>query len=155
MLVTHSKLFAAACEAAGISDQISSYGELAGDGGSREQLYELGVQIKGYGIGITPWTAPQLYMENSPIFYVDKVSTPLLMMHNKEDGAVPFGQAIELFQALKRAGKQVWLLEYDHEGHTLQDDEHAMDFTTRMQQFFDHYLKGAPAPKWMFDSIKN
>jgi len=148
-IVTHSHLFAAACEAAGVADQISSYGQLNGDGGIRERGYELGSQVEGYGIGVTPWARPDLYLENSPLFALDRVTTPLLMMHNSEDGAVPFAQGIEWFTGLKRAGKKVWLLQYDHEGHGLDNRSNQKDYTIRMRQFFDHYLKGLPPPRWM------
>lgn len=147
-LITHTTIFAAACEAAGVTDQVSAYNQLGGDGGSRHDLYELSAQGSPYGFGITPWTRPDLYNENSPIFSVGKVTTPLLMMHGTDDGAVPFAQAIEMFLAMRRAGKKVWLLQYDNAKHSVLGDD-AEDYTIRMKQFFDHYLKDAPPPIWM------
>jgi dipeptidyl aminopeptidase/acylaminoacyl peptidase len=98
----------------------------------------------------TPWQRKNDYIENSPIWYADKVNTPLLMMNNKEDRVVPFAQGVEFFTALRRLGKKVWMLQYDGEGHSLQPySENAIDFHNRMMQFFDHYLKGRPAPEWM------
>jgi dipeptidyl aminopeptidase/acylaminoacyl peptidase len=152
-IITHSRLFAAACEAAGVSDQVSGYGQLFYSIGiNRQILYEVQGQGSPYGVGVSPWTKPELYMENSPIFYISNVTTPLLMMHSYEDKAVPFAQAIELFLALKRADKKVWLLQYNNAGHSL-SGYNAKDFTIRMQQFFNYYLKGASAPRWMLDGI--
>jgi len=152
-LVTHTHLFAAACEAAGVADQVSGYNYLDGWGGSRQLFYEEGAQGSAYGDGVTPWNHTGLYIANSPIFFVGNVTTPLLMMQGDADRAVPFGQSIELFLALRRAGKQVWFLQYEKAGHVLWDDTDAKDFTIRMKQFFDHYLKDAPAPKWMTEGI--
>jgi dipeptidyl aminopeptidase/acylaminoacyl peptidase len=74
-------------------------------------------------------------------------------MHNPKDGAVPFTQAVEFFTALRRLQKPVWLLQYDEEGHIIGDPDCSKDFTIRQQQFFNHYLKGMPAPSWMKQGI--
>jgi dipeptidyl aminopeptidase/acylaminoacyl peptidase len=151
-MITHSKRFAAACEAAGQSDQISGYGQLVGGTGSRADHYEINLQGSPYGVGITPWTRKDLYINNSPVFKINEISTPLLMMHNKNDGAVPFEQAVEMFTDMKRAGKKVWMLQYDNQGHSLVGKA-ALDYHLRMLQFFDHYLKGKPAPIWMTKGV--
>jgi dipeptidyl aminopeptidase/acylaminoacyl peptidase len=150
-LVTHStNLFTAACEASGVSNQISAYDQL-NSGGSRQGFYETESQGSPYGFGVTPWTHPGLYSENSPVLFADKVTTPLLMMHGDKDDAVPYAQATEMFLALKRAGKRVWLLEYPNAGHFVEGAD-SKDYTIRMKQFFDHYLKGASPPKWMTEA---
>lgn len=149
-LITHSKLFAAACEASGVSDQVSAYGQLKFESNqTRQSFYETESQGSPYGIGVTPWIRPDLYIDNSPIFKIGDITTPLLMMHNRADASVPFEQAVEFFTGMQRAGKKVWLLEYDKEGHALFQKHNFKDYTIRMKQFFDHYLKGAPAPIWM------
>ena len=99
------------------------------------------------------WENQDAYKENSPIFKADKVATPLLIMHNKADDAVPWGQAVELFIALRRLEKPVWMLQYDQGRHGVGNKKEEMDYTRRMTQFFDHYLKGAPAPVWMTRGI--
>ena len=90
-----------------------------------------------------------LYIANSPVFFADKVRTPLLIMHNDKDGAVPWYQGIEYFMTLRRMGKPVWMLQYNNEAHNLRERRNCKDLSIRLQQFFDHYLKGAPAPVWM------
>ncbi|WP_186774532.1 alpha/beta hydrolase family protein [Chitinophaga pinensis] len=110
-----------------------------------QQLYEQG-QNK---MGSPPWEIPRLYLKNSPVMRVNTVNTPLLLMHNDNDNAVPFAQSIELYTALRRLQKKVWLLQYRNEGHQLFRDPDKLDFTIRQQQFFDYYLRDQPMPDWM------
>ena len=93
------------------------------------------------------------YIENSPLFYANQVNTPLLMMHNDNDGAVPWYQSIEYFTALRRLGKPVWLLVYNGEEHNLTKYPNRIDLSNRMFGFFNHYLKGADAPDWLENGI--
>ncbi|ACU57560.1 S9 family peptidase [Chitinophaga pinensis] len=145
-VITHTQLFAAAQASAGPTDFISGYGAIRkSTGTAMQQLYEQG-QNK---MGRPPWEIPRLYLKNSPVIRVNKVHTPLLLMHNDNDNAVPFAQGIELYTALRRLQKKVWLLQYRNEGHQLFRDPDKLDFTIRQQQFFDHYLKDKPMPDWM------
>jgi len=148
-IVTHSHLFAAAATFAGTSDWISAYGELEfGSGLPRQSKYEIGQDR----LGASLWQRPDLYVKNSPIFSADQVTTPLLIVANKEDGGVPFEQGVELYMALRRLNKKVWMLQYDGEGHSV-SGKNAADYTIRLTQFFDHYLKGAAPPVWMTQGI--
>ncbi|MEP6795416.1 MAG: prolyl oligopeptidase family serine peptidase, partial [Saprospiraceae bacterium] len=104
-------------------------------------------------IGKTLWEDPQAYISNSALFNIDKVTTPLLILHNDEDSAVPFEQGIEFYSALRRLGKKAWLLNYRGEPHWPVKWQNRKDFQIRMSQFFDHYLKGAPMPKWMEEGV--
>jgi hypothetical protein len=145
-MITHSTIFAAAQASAAPSNCISGYGSIAFGGQSLAGPFEVGQ----FDLGTTPWDSPSIYIENSPIFRVDKIVTPLLLMHNKDDGSVPFSQSIEMFTAMRRLNKPVWLLQYDGQGHTLDPlSDCSVDFTIRQQQFFDHYLKDTPAPGWL------
>lgn len=152
-LVTHTHLFAAAAEAAGEADLISAYEDLrygyGGLGSSAQEYHETG---QGR-MGATLWEQPDAYIRNSPVLRADRVTTPLLMIHNKKDGNVPFRQAIEFFTALRRLGKRVWLLQYDESSHVMVPAKDTRDYTIRLTQFFDHYLKGMPAPEWMTEGI--
>jgi dienelactone hydrolase len=148
-IITHSNLFACAVSASGPSDLVSSYGSLIGNGSSGQFISE----YHQNRIGGTLWDNPQKYISNSPIFYAPKVSTPLLMMSNKGDKAVSFAQGVEFFTALRRLGKRVWMLQYDDAGHSVYEEIDAMDYTKRMKQFFDHYLKDSACPRWMLYGI--
>ena len=70
-------------------------------------------------------------------------------MHNDNDGAVPWYQGIEMFMAMRRLQKPVWMLQYNKEEHNLVKRVNRKDLSIRLQQFFDHYLKGDPKPEWM------
>lgn len=144
-IITHSNLFAAAVSAAGLTDFITHYGDLAFGGKSQISMCEKG-QLR---MDTSLWLAPDIYVENSPLFSVDKVTTPLLMMHNQKDGAVPVKQSHVFYAALKYLGKPVWMLQYENEDHTIEDGALMLDFTIKQQEFFNHYLKGSPAPNWM------
>lgn len=145
-LVTQTDLFACAESGAPVSNMTSAYGGIRwGSGLSRMFQYER-TQSR---IGADLWTAREKYIANSPLFFADKINTPLLILHNDEDGAVPWYQGIELFVALRRLEKPAWMLNYNGDPHWVMGDYNRIDFATRMQQFFDHYLLDAPEPEWM------
>lgn len=146
MLVTMTDIYACAEAGAPVSDMISAYGGIRwGSGMSRAFQYEK-TQSR---IGVSPWDSLDLYIENSPIFFAPKVTTPLLIMHNDKDGAVPWYQGIEYFNALRRLDKKVWMLSYNNDDHNLMKWPNRVDLSIRMMQFFDHYLKDKPMPEWM------
>jgi dipeptidyl aminopeptidase/acylaminoacyl peptidase len=147
-LGTHTTLFAADCSVSGMANFVSAYGGLGEDGKSLQSLFEIGATR----MGTTLWEIPDLYIKNSPVFKADKVTTPLLIAHTTNDGICPFSNVIEFFTALRRLGKKVWMLEYGDGNHGLLGKS-GDDFSIRMTQFFDHYLKDKPAPKWMTKGI--
>ncbi|MBN2639199.1 MAG: S9 family peptidase [Bacteroidales bacterium] len=145
-LVTRTNMFRCAEAGAPVSNMTSAYGGIRwGSGMSREFQYEH-TQSR---IGGTLWDKLPLYMENSPLFAVPRIETPLLIMHNDQDNAVPWYQGIELFSAMRRLGKPVWMLVYNGQPHNLNHRGDEKDLSKRMQQFFDYYLKDAPEPVWM------
>lgn len=145
-MITRTNMFKAAMAGAPVSNMTSAYGGIRwGTGSSRMFQYEH-TQSR---IGGTLWDKFTKYIENSPIFYVPQIETPLLMMHNDNDGAVPWYQGIEMFVAMRRLNKPVWMLTYNDEEHNLTRRANSIDLSIRMMQFFDHYLKGKPAPVWM------
>jgi len=149
-LVTRTHLFVAAEAGAPVANMTSAYGGIRwGTGISREFQYEK-TQSR---IGSTMWQHPELYIKSSPLFRADKVTTPLLMMHNDADGAVPWYQGIEYFSALRRLGKKAWLIEYNGEDHGLRERRNQKDWSLRMSQFFDYYLKGEPPARWITDGV--
>jgi len=146
-LVTHTGLFAAAVTTSGLADMVSAYGGLMGNESSLQGYFE-GNGEQGR-IGANLWQNPEAYIKNSPLFQVDKVSTPLLMMHTSDDGIYRYANALEFFLGLRRMGKKAWMLVYANENHGLVTKKNVNDFSTRMMQFFDHYMKNKPAPVWM------
>ncbi|MCZ8023758.1 MAG: prolyl oligopeptidase family serine peptidase [Cyclobacteriaceae bacterium] len=149
-LITKTNMFAAAEAGAPVVNMISAYGGIRWESGySRMFQYEHSQSR----LGGTLWEKPLLYLENSPIFFADKIKTPLLMMHNDADGAVPWYQGIEYYMALRRLQKPVWMLNYNGQGHGLSQRQDRTDFTIRLKQFFDHYLQNAPMPVWMKEGV--
>ncbi len=149
-LLTRTGMFRAAMAGAPVANMTSAYGGIRWETGlSRIYQYEESQSRLGGSL----WQKPLLYLENSPLFYADKISTPLLMMHNDNDGAVPWYQGIEFFMALRRLDKPVWMLNYNGEVHSLTRRPNMKDLSVRMHQFFDHYLKDEPQPAWMHHGI--
>ncbi len=151
-LVTRTDMFAAAGAGAPVGNMTSAYGGIRWESGSsRIPQYEHGQSR----VGKTLWEEGglDLYIENSPVFFAPNVKTPVLIMHNDADGAVPWYQGIEFFMSLRRLGKPAWLLEYNNEAHNLKERRNCKDLSVRLQQFFDHYLQGAPEPAWMKSGI--
>jgi dipeptidyl aminopeptidase/acylaminoacyl peptidase len=145
-LVTRTNLFKAAEAGAPVANMISAYGGIRwGTGISRMFQYEHSQSR----IGGTLWEKPILYIENSPIFFADKIQTPMLLLANDMDDAVPWYQGIELYMALRRLNKPVWMLNYNGEPHWPVKRENRIDFQNRLMGFFDYYLKGAAEPEWM------
>jgi len=145
-LATRTNLFAAIETGAPVVNMFSAYGGIRlWTGQNRSFQYEHGQSRIGKSI----WESPLRYIENSPLFTADKIQTPMLIMHNDDDGAVPFSQGVEFFIALRRLGKPSWMLNYNEADHWPTRLIDKYDFQIRMAQFFDHYLKGKPMPEWM------
>ncbi len=145
-MVTQTNRFRAANAGAPVANMTSAYDGIRwGTGLPRQFQYER-TQSR---IGGSLWQYPMRFIENSPIFRADRVETPLMMLANDADDAVPWYQGIEYFLALRRLGKEVYLFNYNGEPHHLLKRPNQKDYTIRMQQYFDHYLKGAPRPEWM------
>jgi dipeptidyl aminopeptidase/acylaminoacyl peptidase len=149
-LITRTNMYAAAWAGAPVVNMTSAYGGIRWETGMNRQFQYEKTQSR---IGATLWEKPELYIENSPLFSIPKVSTPVVIMSNDADGAVPWYQGIEMFTALKRLGKPAWLLNYNNEAHNLVLRQNKKDIQVREQQFFDYYLKGAKAPVWMTSGI--
>jgi dipeptidyl aminopeptidase/acylaminoacyl peptidase len=145
-MVTQTTRFRAAEAGAPVGNMTSAYSGIRwGTGLPRQFQYEH-TQSR---IGRTIFEDPFKYVENSPVFHAPRVTTPMLILHDDNDDAVPWYQGIEYFLALRRNGKEAYLMNYNGEYHGLRRRADQMDYTVRMQQFFDHFLKGAPAPEWM------
>lgn len=149
-LITATPMFKAAWAGAPVANMTSAYGGIRWESGMNRQFQYEHTQSR---IGATLWEKPELYIENSPLFHLPKVTTPLAIMHNDADGAVPWYQGIEMFTGLRRLGKPVWMLNYNNEAHNLIHRQNRKDIQIREQQFFDHFLKGAPAPQWLKNGV--
>ncbi len=149
-MITQTNRFRAAAAGAPVANMISAYDGIRwGTGLPRQFQYER-TQSR---IGGSIWQYPTRFIENSPIFWADRVQTPVMLLHNDGDDAVPWYQGVEYYLALRRLGKEVYLFDYNGEPHGLRKRPNQKDYTIRLQQYFDHYLKGAPAPDWMLHGV--
>jgi len=149
-IIAHSKLFAAAIASSGWTNFISASNRIRpGSGAYAQNYYEYDKQRMGGNL----WDHPQNYINASPIFQAYQVSTPLLMMNNHQDDNVDFYEGVQFFTALRRMGKTCWMLQYDDGKHGVFSTLSVADYMKREQQFFDHYLMGQPAPKWMVEGL--
>ncbi|GIU13796.1 S9 family peptidase [Shewanella glacialipiscicola] len=144
--ITQTKMFKAAVAGAPVANMTSAYSGIRhGTGVARQFQYETGQSR----IGASLFAALQKYIENSPVFYADRIQTPLMIMFGDKDDAVPWEQGVEMYLAMRRAGKDVVFLQYEDEPHHLKKYPNKLDYSIRMMQYFDHYLKGTPAPAWL------
>lgn len=149
-LVTKTDIFSCANIAAPVTDMITGYLSLRnGSGMPRYFMYEETQSRMGKPI----WKAKEQYLRHSVLLEADKISTPLLILHNDQDEAVPYEQGRALYLAMRRLQRPAWLLNYKGEGHFVTGDAARKDWTIRMMQFFDYYLKGTKEPRWMKEGI--
>jgi dipeptidyl aminopeptidase/acylaminoacyl peptidase len=149
-IITHSDMFAAAVLGAGASNLVSDFNQLWKSSGTNQHRYNHYGQGR---FGTNPYDDYELYVDQSAVYNARKMNTPLLMLHGVEDGSVEWLQAIEFYNALRFNGKNAILLSYPGEDHHLAKHENQVDFMTRMEQFYDHYLRGKPAPEWMVKGV--
>jgi dipeptidyl aminopeptidase/acylaminoacyl peptidase len=149
-MIAQTNLFAAAFAGAPVANMTSAYGGIRWESGLARAFQYEASQSR---IGGSMWEYPMRFIENSPLFYTDRIQTPVLIMSNDADGAVPWYQGIEWFVALKRFGKEAYLLNYNNDGHNPRKRANQKDVDRRMQEFFGHHLKGEPMPEWMRNGI--
>jgi dipeptidyl aminopeptidase/acylaminoacyl peptidase len=149
-LVTQTDRFAAAIAGAPLTDMISMYSLIyKNSGGGNGAIFESSQGRFTAG----PWEIPEAYIRNSPVYHAANVETPLVILHNDKDGAVDFTQGIEYYTTLRRLDKSVVLLEYVGENHGLRDPANRKDYTVRMLEFFDHYLRDLGMPVWLREGV--
>jgi dipeptidyl aminopeptidase/acylaminoacyl peptidase len=149
-VVTQTDYFACAIAGAAVGNMTSAYSGIRYESGVARQMQYEKQQSR---IGGSLWEKPWLYWESSPVFFADRIRTPLLLMHGDEDGAVPWTQSIELYLAMRRLGKDCVFLQYRGEPHHPQKYANKLDYSIKMKEYFDHYLKGASAPEWLSRGI--
>jgi len=149
-IATRSNMFAAIVAGAAPINLAGEFNILFHGSGQNNHSYD----IYGQGrYGVDPFSNFELYRAQSPITWVETMDTPLLYLHGTADGSVEYLQGMEFYNALRFLGKPIIFASYPDAGHHLRKLENQKDFMTRMEQFYDHYLKGAPAPDWMVHGV--
>jgi dipeptidyl aminopeptidase/acylaminoacyl peptidase len=149
-IATHSDRFAAICYGAGATNLVSDFNQLWKSSGTNQHGYDYSGQGR---FGANIFDDLQLFIDQSAVYHARNMNTPLLVMHGTDDGSVEWLQGIEFYNALRYNGKNIILAAYPGEGHHLARQENQIDFQTRMEEFFDHWLKGEPAPAWMTEGV--
>ena len=157
---TRSRLFAAVGMGDGVDDlyydfvqnwgwsyQVQQQGSGGGNNAFDYYLYSQGRE------GASPWDKPEMYMFESALTHVPEVTAPFLIMHGASDPTVPFTNGLAMYNALRYNNKKAVLLAYPNEGHGLRGMANRKDLTIRYFEFFDHYLRDKPAPKWLSEGI--
>ena len=150
LIAGRSKMFAAIVAGAAATNLLSDFNQLWKSSGTNQHRYDYYGQGR---FGTNPFDDLELYINESAVFHARTMDTPLLLLHGTADGSVEWLQAIEFYNALRFNGKNVILLSYPGQGHHASKLENKIDFQTRMEQFYDHYLKGEPAPDWMVNGV--
>lgn len=149
-LVTQTDAFAAVATGAPLTNMISMYSSIYWNSGSTNgSIFETS-QGRFYG---GPWDHWEAYERNSPVFHAKNIETPILLLHNDEDGAVDWNQGIEFYNTVRRLQKPIVMLQYVGENHGLRKEANRKDYMIRMREFFDHYLKGGEAPAWWTEGV--
>jgi len=149
-MVTQTNIFKTAIAGAPVGNMTSAYsGIRLGSGLARQFQYEMSQSRLSGSL----WDARDDYIDNSPVFFADKIETPMLILHGDVDDAVPWEQSIELYLAMRRNGKETVFLQYNDEPHHPQTYANKLDWAIKMKEWIDHYLKGAPAPEWISKGI--
>jgi dipeptidyl aminopeptidase/acylaminoacyl peptidase len=138
-LLVETPRFKAAVLSDAYANLIGDYGEMEADGFAYGTLAETGQQL----MGGSPWQYRDRYIENSPIFYLDRVQTPVLLAHGAEDDAIAPFLGDETFVALRRLGKVVCYVKYGGEAHWLLRPANQEDLFARLIRWFDEYVKGS------------
>ena len=157
-IATRSRLFRAVGAGAGVTDLFTdfsqswgwSYQNQPGTGGSN------GLQYYYYGQGrwgFSPWDKPEVFHFESAITHANETTAAVLLMHGTADPTVSFNESLKFYTALRYNKKDATLLAYTNEGHGLRGLANRKDLTVRYMEFFDHYLKGTPAPNWLSKGV--
>jgi dipeptidyl aminopeptidase/acylaminoacyl peptidase len=154
---TRSKMFAAVGMGAGVTDLFTdfsqswgwSYQVTGGSGANGNDYYMFGQGRWGFA----PWDNPEVYHFESALTHVRETVAPFLIMHGTADPTVSFAEGMNFYNALRFNNKKAVMLAYPGEGHGLRGLANRRDLTVRFFEFFNHYLKGAPAPKWLVEGV--
>jgi dienelactone hydrolase len=147
---THTDVFAAAVAGAPITDLVSNYGSHHFSSGIAETDH---IETGQQRMQVPVYEDLAAYTRNSAVFGVSTMTTPLLIEVGDADGTVFWHQGVELYNAARRAKKDVVLLVYGGEDHGLRQKANQIDYHRRIMEWFGHYLKGEPAAPWITSGV--
>lgn len=149
-LITQTDIFKAAIAGAPLTDLISMSLSIYWNSGTPDQKIFETSQGRFDG----PWyERTEAHIRNSPMFNASKIKAPLLVTFGDKDGAVDWHQGIEMYGTMRRMEKPFVMLVYADENHNFTKKENQIDYQKRQREWFDHYLLGKPAEKWITDGV--
>ena len=134
--ITKTDRFKAAVVGAGVANYYSNYAQSDINHGVAGEWEFLG----------NPYDNPDNFARGSAVYHIRNVKTPVLILHGKEDSRVPYVQGLELFRALRTAGKEAEMVAYPGEKHGFRKPVHNIDRLKRWSAFYDKHL-GIVRPK--------
>ena len=147
---TQTDVFAAAVAGAPLTELYSMYLSIYwNSGGTDARIFE----ISQGRMEVPPWQDLDSYLANSPVHHIENLNTPMLIAFGDKDGAVDWHQGIVMYNAARRAGKDVVMLVYEGENHGLAKEPNQVDYHRRILEWFGHYLKGEEAPGWITKGV--
>ncbi|NIT56640.1 MAG: prolyl oligopeptidase family serine peptidase, partial [Aliifodinibius sp.] len=149
-IITQTDLFNSAVAGAPLTNMISMYNSIYWNTGTTDaKIFEI-----SQGRFPDPWWKDwDNFIDNSPIFNMESVETPLLVEFGTDDGAVDFNQGVELYTTMRRMQNPFVMLVYEGENHGLAREENQIDYATRAFEWHEHYLLGKEAPEWITDGL--
>lgn len=147
---TQENRFAAIAAGAGVSNLIQGFNiDIVRDGSNEQDYY-----IMGQGrLGTDPTSNTEMFISESAVFNAAGMNTPLLLFHGTADEVVKWEHSFGLYSILRYLKKPVVFLSYQGEGHGLKKKANRLDIQIRLKEYFDHYLKGKEAGKWIEEEI--
>lgn len=136
-MIAQTPRFGAAVMRGGMADLVADLGALQTSG------FAYGAALGEFKFGATLWEQPEIYRKNSPIYLLDRVHTPLLIIHGRAETTVPYFLAGQTFAGLQRLGREVELVGYENEnhGHAQWSYANQRDYLTRLIGWFESHLK--------------
>jgi dipeptidyl aminopeptidase/acylaminoacyl peptidase len=145
-ILTHSDLFAAGVAGGPLTNLASSYGEIYWNSGGPETNH---VEVGQERMEVPLYEDPQAFIRNSAVYFANKLKAPLLLSVGDHDGASDWHQDIELYNSARRAGKNCVMLVYVGENHSVAQKANQLDYHRRINEWFDHYVKGEASQEWI------
>jgi len=149
-IITQTDMFKAAIAGAPLTNLISMSNSIYWNSGTPDsKIFET-----SQGRFDGPWyERMEEHMRNSPMYNAANIKTPLLVAFGDKDGAVDWHQGIEMYSTMRRMQKPHIMLVYADENHGLAKKENQVDYQKRQKEFFDYYLLGKPAEKWITEGM--
>lgn len=140
-LLVQTNRFKAAAVDSGFANLLALYGWMPER--SNEPSWQDWAEMAQGRMGGSPWKYRERYLENSPVFYLDRVQTPVLIIQGAEDPSGKDFYSNEIFMNLRRLGKEATYLKYRDAGHTIASFKYVeqVDVMQRMLTWFDSHLK--------------